>query len=261
MAKSTTPYISNPLEILQPSITALRKNPGALIGLLGVITVGWLLAAVPWALWFFQQTDIFSNTFNLFLISAIALSLIAFVVSSLLYPASNIVLVASAQDKKIGFKEAMSQGFPYIWRSLGVTVLTMLAVLGGLLLFIVPGIIFFGWFILSPYVVVHEKLGMVDSMKRSKQLVKGRLWELYGLISLPTAASIIPFIGPLVSFVVSIIMIPSTAIRYVQLLEIKPEDRPAVHWSNYLVLVSAALASSVSSGSNSTINLPTDLKQ
>lgn len=249
MAATKTEYISNPLLLISPSATALGKNVGALIGLIGVMLAAWAAAIGSSAFWAIQQfTDGFSNPFNIALIVAIALSLLAFVVSFLLYPASNIVLIASAQDKKIGLKAALSQGLPFIWRSLGVMVLTLLATLGGLVLFIIPGIIFFGWFLLSSYVVVNENLGVVESMKRSKQLVKGRVWELYGLIMLSSAAGFIPIVGGLISFVLSFVMIPATAIRYVQLLETKPEDRPEVHWSNYLVIVAAALASSVSGG-------------
>ena len=257
MASKKPVYISNPLEIVQPSLTALGKNLGALIGLIGVMVGVWVLAAAASVVWVVQQlANSFTNPFNIVLFIAIGVSVLAFVVSLLLYPSSNIVLLASAQDKKIGLKEALNQGMPYIWRTLGVSLLMMLATLGGLVLFIIPGLIFFAWFLLSPYVVVNENLGVIASMKRSKQLVKGRVWELWGLVMLTSAAGVIPFIGGFVSFVLSIVLIPATAIRYVQLATIKEEDRPAVHWSNYLVLVLGVLGSTVSGATNT--SFPTD---
>jgi uncharacterized membrane protein len=259
MATKKVTYISNPLELVQPSAAALGKNLAALIGLIGVIVGVWILAAATSVIWLTQQlTDSFTNPFGIALFLAIGASILAFLISLLLYPSSNIVLLASAQDKKIGLKQALKQGMPYIWRTLGVSVLMILATIGGLILFIIPGLIFFAWFLLSPYVVVNENLGVIESMKRSKQIIKGRVWELWGLIMLPSAASAIPFIGGIVSFVLSIAMIPATAIRYVQLSTIKEQDRPAVHWSNYLVLVLGVLGSSVSSATNDTLPVDTN---
>lgn len=251
---TATPYISNPLEMIKPSARAFRTNIGTLFGLLAVLIGLWLVAGSLSTAWFIGQfANGFANPFNFMLMLALVAAAAALLAGLWLYPASNLVLLASARNQKITLSDALKNAKPFIWRTLVASILTVLAVIGGLILFIIPGLIFLGWFALSSYAVVSEDLGAVDSMKRSKALVKGRVWELYGLMMLPSATAIVPFIGPIISFVVSILMIPASAIRFVQLVETKPEDRPKVHWINYASIVLAIIGSSMNS-STSTMN-------
>jgi hypothetical protein len=67
--------------------------------------------------------------------------------------------------------EAISSGFRRLLPLLGTAVLTYLAVFGGFLLFIIPGIYFSIWFALSQHVVVIEELSGSTAMKRSKKLI------------------------------------------------------------------------------------------
>jgi hypothetical protein len=48
------------------------------------------------------------------------------------------------------------------------------------LLFIIPGIIFAVFWMLSIYVFFDEKKGIMNSLKKSKQLVKGNWWRTFG---------------------------------------------------------------------------------
>lgn len=60
---------------------------------------------------------------------------------------------------------------------LGAIILYTLAMFLGLLLLILPGIWASVAFLLAYYVVITEKLGPIDSMSRSYQLVKGNWWR------------------------------------------------------------------------------------
>lgn len=61
-----------------------------------------------------------------------------------------------------------------------VSILTGLAVTGGFLLLVVPGIIFLVRFLLSPSAVVVEDTSAVEGMRRSWRLIKGYFWKVVG---------------------------------------------------------------------------------
>jgi hypothetical protein len=77
--------------------------------------------------------------------------------------------------------EAISQGarrLPALW---GTTILMYLAIWGGLILLIVPGILFALWFGLSQHVVVIEGIAGTSALKRSKKLVRNHLGTFLAL--------------------------------------------------------------------------------
>lgn len=64
------------------------------------------------------------------------------------------------------------------WRYLGVSVLTGLAVIGGLLLLIIPGLIWAVRFSFAPVIVIDTKSGPIVSMKESYAITNGYFWKL-----------------------------------------------------------------------------------
>lgn len=76
------------------------------------------------------------------------------------------------------------------------SILVGLAVLAGLLLLIVPGIIFALMFSMTTYALVDKNRGPIDAMKRSKEITKGQRWQILGIaiIMIPLAiVATIPF--------------------------------------------------------------------
>jgi hypothetical protein len=84
------------------------------------------------------------------------------------------------QAEGIGWQEAFKRSKSKIWVFFGTSILNGLAVLGGFILFIIPGIIFGLWFSQSPYIVVEEGLANTAALKRSKYYVKGRVGQIFG---------------------------------------------------------------------------------
>lgn len=72
------------------------------------------------------------------------------------------------------------QEYKTFWRYLGTSVLSFLTVLGGLILLVVPGIIWLIRFSFAPIIVVDTKMGPVASMKESYAITKGNFWKLLG---------------------------------------------------------------------------------
>lgn len=66
------------------------------------------------------------------------------------------------------------------WRYLWVTILAVLCIIGGLILLIIPGIIFSVWFSFSYYVALLEDKRGADALRASKAYVKGIFWKVFG---------------------------------------------------------------------------------
>lgn len=72
------------------------------------------------------------------------------------------------------------QEYATFWKYIGVSILTGLACIGGLILLIVPGIIWAVRFSFSPIIVVDTKSGPIVAMKESYAITKGLFWKLLG---------------------------------------------------------------------------------
>lgn len=258
MATETTEYISNPFKMVGPSANALGVNIGTLFALIALFFAPIIPFAIAAALGFAAR----GNAILIGIAATLGIASFAavLVIALLSAPAFAIILLASVNNQKVSLKTSLVQAKSFVWRALAISILTALAVFGGLLLLVVPAFIFSAWFSLSIYALVKEDLSVTASMKRSRQLVKGRIFEIWSVSMLPTLAYIVPFLGGLLNFVLSIVLIPATAIRYQLLVATKSENRPAVHWSNYvlvigsivlLIVLVAVLIATAATGDNS----------
>jgi hypothetical protein len=74
---------------------------------------------------------------------------------------------------------------------LGVSFCTAIAFFLGLMLLVVPGIIFICMFLVSSHACVVERTGVFASLSRSRFLTKGHRWQVFGLFLLMTIVAII----------------------------------------------------------------------
>ncbi len=111
-----------------------------------------------------------------------------------------IVLIDESQE--IDILGAYTGSFPYVLTYLFASILSFLATIGGLFLFIIPGVIFSIWFLFTSYAVVAENKGAVASLKRSKRLVDGFWGPVWGrfLLGYLIIAIIGLLTGPLATF-------------------------------------------------------------
>lgn len=134
-----------------------------------------------------------SSTSNLYSFAQTVLALVA-----------QVAVVFSVVEFKSGHKvsigEALTKGFSFLLPVIGVLVLTMLIIFGGLILFIIPGLIAaIALFVAIPVAVV-EKPGVMNSLKRSWNLTTGYRWSIFwaylllGLINTILAAVMTVFI-------------------------------------------------------------------
>ncbi len=142
------------------------------------------------------------------------------------------VINQSEQGKAVSFSEAFHATTKRFWRLFWASILAQLKIFGWTLLLIIPGIVAALRYSLLPYLIMNEsekEKGVVDSHTKLKAVVKGRLWEIFGV---STVAAIIPFIGSVVGLAGR-----GALYRQLQYSYDHKTKRPKIHWLNYLGLV------------------------
>ncbi len=231
-------YISNPFGLIRPDLDVFKISIiPLLLSILVLVGITFGLFGVGLAVGVVLKLRFLIFFFGL----AAIIALFAYL------PTPVLITVAGAKGKKLPVAEAMKAAPSFALRFLGVAILSGLAILGGLLLFIVPGLIFIAWFAMAPYVLVNEDLSVRESLMRSRELARGRVWEVWGTMALPQLLSPLSYIaifGQVANAVIGLLLFPLMAVRYMQLKDLKPKaksDHP-VHWANYVVVVLAIVA-------------------
>ncbi len=96
--------------------------------------------------------------------------------------AAVIYAIANAYlEKPVSVGGSYKRAFQRILPLIGTWILVGLAIMGGMLLLVVPGILAAFWFTLATQVVVIEGVGGLAAMKRSKQLMAGNIGTVFVL--------------------------------------------------------------------------------
>jgi len=92
----------------------------------------------------------------------------------------NASLISAVKEisKEWRIKDVIKNGWSKYWPFFLVSLLTGLITGLGLLLLIVPGVIFMIWFVFSIYAVICEDKRGFKALSRSRELVKGHWWSV-----------------------------------------------------------------------------------
>ena len=115
----------------------------------------------------------------LYMILGISLQVIYYVVNAVL-TIGMIKIGLSFCDERKPKISTLFDAFDCFWRYIGVAIVYSLIVIGGLLLFIVPGIIWSIKYSLCYYFVVDKGLGPIEAIKASGRATDGVKWDLFG---------------------------------------------------------------------------------
>ena len=94
-------------------------------------------------------------------------------------------------SKGIGVGESYRSGFAIFWPAIWIGLLVYFSVVGGMILLIIPGIVFSIWFMFGNYVLVVEGKRGGNAMSQSREYVRGYWWPLFGrylLLGIPMGA-------------------------------------------------------------------------
>ncbi len=154
----------SPMQLLQDSVEIFKKNPKLFVSIYAV------LALVS----FIQEAVLDKGNDPLM---ASIFSVLTVVVSIFVTLA---ILRALTNPESMTFQEAFAGSKALAWPYFLVMIMMIVAVLLGFVLLIIPGIIFYVWFVMSPLVVVFEGKKGVEALKASKAYVEGHFFDVFG---------------------------------------------------------------------------------
>lgn len=154
-----------------------------------------------------------NNTFVIILYAFLGIvGVTAFLVGVFWMPATVIVAVSKVvKGEIIGVKETLSLAWKKLWKFILLELLTSVIVGLGFLLLAVPGIIFGVWFSFAGFILITQDKGVVESLKESKALIKGRFWKVVGRylvfillgFLVQFGVSLVPFVGAVILMLAS----------------------------------------------------------
>lgn len=184
-------------ELLKRTFRLFKERISTLLAIVGIgilisfaiallFSIVVLLLSIPLKLSFLQFLYIFFPIF------------IVIIFIQLLISAS--LISALGENKKFG--EAIKNGWQKIPSLFIVSLLSILAVLAGILFFILPGIIFAIWFTFVDFAVVLDGKRGIQALSFSKNLVSGKWWGVFGrLLLLSLVSGLIGFILQLIPLI------------------------------------------------------------
>jgi hypothetical protein len=151
---------------------------------------------LPVAFWLFLVVAILNGIAGSSLI-LILLAAVVGIAAGTLYQGMVVNLVGDVQDGRRDFSagELLSQATPFIWPLIGAGIVAGLAIGLGLIVFVIPGLILLTiWAVIAPVIVI-EKSPAMASFGRSRELVRGNGWQVFGAI---VVAFLIVIVGSLI---------------------------------------------------------------
>jgi len=180
--------------ILDQAVTLLKNHFGLLLGVTAVLyipcslIIGFVnLALTPQLPPMPTPEDYMAiqeaAASNVSITMAMTMALI-YLVAPLTNAAVVHAIASEYLEKPTTVGEAIKRAFRVILPLIWTSILLFLAVMGGFILCIIPGIIFSFWFSLAIPVVVIEGVSGFEALKRSKQLMKGNVGTVFVLLLL-----------------------------------------------------------------------------
>jgi hypothetical protein len=128
--------------------------------------------------------------------------------------------VADVRDGRadLSISETLQKVRPRLAPLLGAGLLAGLGVAVGLLLLIVPGLVLLTWWSVIIPVIVLERVAAMESFGRSRELVRGHGWNVFGVIVLTVL--ILLLVAILLAIILAILLawLPDEVRGYVQTL-------------------------------------------
>ncbi len=114
----------------------------------------------------------------------ILIATLASLVAGTLYQGMVVRLVEDVQDGRRDWSagELLKSVAPVIVPLILAGILVGLMFVIGLILIIVPGLLVLTFFAVTGPAIVVERLGMIEGLKRSRQLVRGHGWQVFGVV-------------------------------------------------------------------------------
>lgn len=149
-----------------------------------------------------------------------AVGLLFFAVGVVVQALSVVAQLRASEGKTVSFGQVWDEGKSYIFRILGLSIVTGLLIVLGFICLIVPGVIALRRYFLAPYLLVDKNLGIGEAMKQSAAISKPFSGSIYGVIGVTILLSltgIIPVVGSIIGALAGVVYSVAPALRYQEL--------------------------------------------
>ncbi len=129
------------------------------------------------------------------------------------------------KNEKLDIKNTFSIGWKRYWKFLLLSILLAFIIGFGGILIIIPGIVFLVWYAFSKFILIEEKTGILIALGRSKNLVQGKFWRVFGrlfvfgvfsgLVSI--LVSLVPYVGSVITALAGPLFILPSYLLYKEL--------------------------------------------
>lgn len=166
---------------------AWKRWPKYFLELLLILVINFIFS-IP--MWFMENDNIQTSQDFFYLIIGIAYGILIF--GPINYGVSYAFLKAARGEVlKVNH---MFRGFNYFWNCVLANILENVIIIGGFVLFFVPGIIFAAKLAFVQYYVVDRKLEAIEAIKASWRDTKGYTPTLVGMIFLAVLIALLGFL-------------------------------------------------------------------
>ena len=203
--------MTHPATLIKDSVRAYARDfRGWLLLTLPLAAIAAIFIVFDWIGWQAANGAPLFDLGNSVLSTVIIVALILLAAAAVIFvvrcfsTASIFAAYRSLSGIKPNIKESYRVGYKMFWPVLWVAVLRALIIIGGLILLIVPGIIWGLQYSLATQVAVVEGKRGREALRRSKELTKGRMLEMF--IDLGVIGLIVGY-GTWLIFLASIIVI------------------------------------------------------
>ncbi|MEI6237749.1 MAG: hypothetical protein WCP03_04075, partial [Candidatus Saccharibacteria bacterium] len=205
--------LTNTFKLIGASWEALKLNFWTLT-LVTIVPLFVFLLAIPFA---FVPILVDGNGRILTIALAVAAFVAAIFLACLFFPAVTITQLESVRGNKVGFKEVFDRSKGMALPYLGLAIIVGLTILFGFVLLIIPGLIAIFMLSMAMFIYVDKKPGVIEAYKQSFALVKENILIVLAMFVVNigvSAVSNVPFIGWIISLVLSVAYFCLPAIIY-----------------------------------------------
>ena len=170
--------LPGPWEIAKEAWTLFRNRFWSLAKVFGLnMLLGagiLLLGAIIFALLFFGS----GNTLPVMGSIVVGIILFCVFIYISIWMQASYLLVLSGNKDTVKIKEVLKDARSFVLPLLLTSLLTTFLVLGGIFLFLIPGLVLSIWFSLQQYVVLFEKKSHLLALHSSREYLRGRFFSV-----------------------------------------------------------------------------------
>lgn len=170
--------LGSPIDIIKKSVTIFfeKKN------MINFVKI--YLPLLPFSLFAIWQSMYVKNVDQLKdpkMVGTVALINLAYLIVYLwIWIAGVMAIKLIINNEKFIIKNIYKKAWATVWKFSILSLVLMLIYFGGLILLLIPALIFGIWYSFSKFIFIDKNVGIKESLSKSKQLINGRFWAILG---------------------------------------------------------------------------------